>query len=177
MPLSTLKTSINALIDVFSVDNGILKDAGRPAGVIRTIQAYRDYELEVQWRWPSGGGNSGLLVHCSDPREIGPWPKSLEVQLGSGNAGDFWRIGVGVSVSDDQTTNGRRTINTTNNSERGLGSWNTMIVRCERDQITVHVNGQQVNAGWDLEANHGAICLQAEGTAVEFRRVQLRPLD
>ncbi|XAM00288.1 DUF1080 domain-containing protein [Phycisphaeraceae bacterium D3-23] len=166
-----------ALTDVFSVEDGVLKDAGRPAGVIRTVQDFRDYELEVQWRWPGGGGNSGLLVHCSSPREMGPWPKSLEVQLGSGNAGDFWRIGLGVTVSDDQTTQGRRTINTTNDSEHAIGEWNTMVVRCEGDTIRVWVNGDEVNAGTDIEAGHGAICLQAEGTPIEFRKVQLRPLE
>lgn len=166
-----------ALTDVFSVEDGVLKDAGRPAGVIRTIQAYRDYELEVQWRWPERGGNSGLLVHCGEPRAIGPWPRSLEVQLGSGNAGDFWRIGLGVTVSDEQTTEGRRTINTTDGSEHVLGEWNTMVVRCEGDTIRVWVNGDAVNAGTAIEADHGAICLQSEGTPIEFRLVQLRPLE
>jgi hypothetical protein len=166
-----------AMTDVFSVEGGILKDAGRPAGVLRTIQSYRDYELELQWRWPAGGGNSGLLVHCSDPRAMGPWPRCLEVQLGSGNAGDFWRIGLSLEVSDEQTTQGRRTINTTDGSEHALGEWNTMVVRCDGDRISVEVNGEAVNAGWDLEADHGAICLQSEGTAIEFRKIELRPLD
>ncbi|MFI4859621.1 MAG: DUF1080 domain-containing protein [Phycisphaerales bacterium JB063] len=166
-----------ALTDVFSVEAGVLKDAGRPAGVIRTVQEFRDYELEVQWRWPGGGGNSGLLVHCSSPREMGPWPKCLEVQLGSGNAGDFWRIGLGVTVSDEQTTQGRRTINTADDSEHALGEWNTMVVRCEGDTIRVWVNGDEVNAGWAIEVDHGAICLQSEGTPIEFRKVQLRPLE
>lgn len=166
-----------ALTDVFRVEDSVLKDAGRPAGVIRSIQQYRDYELEVQWRWPEGGGNSGLLVHCSSPREMGPWPKCLEVQLGSGNAGDFWRIGLGVTVSDEQTTNGRRTINTTDSSENMLGEWNTLVVRCEGDTIRVWVNGDEVNHGWDIEADQGAICLQSEGTPIEFRRVELRPLE
>lgn len=166
-----------AMTDVFSVEAGILKDAGRPAGVLRTIQSYRDYELELQWRWPDRGGNAGLLVHCSDPREMGPWPKCLEVQLGSGNAGDFWRIGMRLEVSDEQTTEGRRTINTTNGSENALGEWNTMILRCEGDRITVEVNGEQVNAGWALEADRGAICLQSEGTPIEFRKFELRPLQ
>jgi len=166
-----------AMTDVFSVEDGVLKDAGRPAGVIRTIRAYRDYEVEVQWRWPNQGGNSGLLLHCSEPRRMGPWPTSLEVQLGSGNAGDFWRIGLGVSVSDEQTTQGRRTLNTTDDSENDIGEWNTMVVRCEGDRLTVLVNGEKVNEGWDIEADHGAICLQAEGTPIEFRKVELRPLD
>jgi len=166
-----------ALTDVFSVEDGILKDAGRPAGVIRTIQDYRDYELEVQWRWPERGGNSGLLVHCGEPRRMGPWPTSLEVQLGSGNAGDFWRIGLGVTVSDEQTTNGRRTINTTDGSEHAIGEWNTMVVKCEADVIRVWVNDELVNMGWAIESDHGAICLQSEGTPIEFRKVQLRPLE
>jgi len=85
---------------VYRVEDGIIKNAGRPSGVMRTKQAYRDYEIEVQWRWPGKGGNSGLLIHSSRPRERNVWPKSIEVQLASQNAGDFWVIGEKVRVKD-----------------------------------------------------------------------------
>jgi len=162
---------------VYSVEDGILKNTGRPAGVIRTKQTYKDYEVEVQWRWPKKGGNSGLLIHSSTPRNRNVWPKSLEVQLASNNAGDFWVIGESIRVKNpEKRTRGRRTANYTDGSEKDLGQWNTMIVQARGDTVKVYVNGELVNEAWDCSASSGALCLQAEGTPIEYRKVQLRPL-
>lgn len=163
--------------DVYRVEDGIIKNSGRPSSVMRTKQTYRDYEIEVQWRWPGKGGNSGLLIHSSKPRERNVWPKSLEVQLQSKDAGDFWVIGESVRVKDaDKRTKGRRTINYTDGSEKELGEWNTMIVQVRGNTVKVYINGDLVNEAWDCSAESGAICLQAEGTPIEYRKVQLRPL-
>ena len=163
--------------DVYRVEEGIIKNSGRPSGVMRTKQAYRDYEIEVQWRWPGKGGNSGLLIHGSKPRERNVWPKSLEVQLQSKDAGDFWVIGESIRVKDaGKRTKGRRTVNYTDGSEKELGEWNTMIVQARGDTVKVFINGELVNEAWDCSANSGAICLQAEGTPIEYRKVQVRPL-
>lgn len=163
--------------DVYRVEDGIIKNAGQPKSVMRTKQTYKDYEIEVQWRWPGKGGNSGLLIHSSKPRERSVWPKSLEVQLASNNAGDFWVIGENVRVKDaEKRTKGRRTINYTDGSEKKLGEWNTLIVRVGGDTVKVYINGDLVNEAWDCSADSGAICLQAEGTPIEYRKVQLRPL-
>ncbi len=163
--------------DVFTVVDGVLKNTGKPRGVIRTEHDYTDYEIEVQWRWPGKGGNSGLLIHCSTPRNRSIWPKSLEVQLANNNAGDFWVIGETIMVKDpEKRTKGRRTPNTTDGSEHKLGQWNTMIVQARGDTVKVFVNGDLVNEAWDCSADSGAICLQAEGTPIEYRKVQIRPL-
>jgi len=163
--------------DVYTVEDGIIKNTGRPSSVMRTKEAYKDYEIEVQWRWPGKGGNSGLLIHSSKPRERNVWPKSLEVQLASQNAGDFCVIGERVRVKDaDKRTKGRRTINYTDDSEKKLGEWNTMIVQARGDTVKVYINGDLVNEAWDCSASSGAICLQAEGTPIEYRKVQIRPL-
>lgn len=163
--------------DIYKVEDGIIKNAGRPVAVMRTKQTYKDYEIEVQWRWPGKGGNSGLLIHCSKPRNRNIWPQSLEVQLASQNAGDFWVIGEKVRVKDgEKRTKGRRTINYTDGSEKKLGEWNTMIVQARGDTVKVYINGELVNEAWDCSASSGAICLQAEGTPIEYRKVQIRPL-
>jgi len=162
---------------IYKVEEGIIKNAGSPRAVMRTEQSYRDYEIEVQWRWPDKGGNSGLLIHCSKPRERNIWPKSLEVQLQSGDAGDFWIIGETIKVKDAESrTTDRRTINYTDSSEKPLGEWNTAIVQVRGNTLKVYINGELVNEAWDCSASSGAICLQAEGTPVEYRKVQIRPL-
>jgi len=40
----------------------------------------------------------------------------------------------------------------------------------------VEVNGTEVNAGTKATAQKGKIALQAEGTEVEFRKVELEPV-
>jgi hypothetical protein len=107
--------------DVWSVADGVLICKGKPAGYLRTKEDFRDYVLTLEWRFPEGsdGGNSGVLVHTSTPNEIGIWPKSLEVQLHKGNAGDFWVIGHTIEVPDaENRQKGRRFLNLTDDSEK-----------------------------------------------------------
>jgi hypothetical protein len=160
----------------WSVEDGIIVCKGRPAGVMRTEKEYADYEVVVEWRWPEGKkpGNNGLLIHCSKPRAMGPWPQSLEVQLMSGNAGDFWMIHEKIEGRGE--AQGRRWPNFTDDSEKPIGEWNTMKVRAEGDTVTVWVNGTKVNEGRNGSASKGAICLQSEGAEIHFRKVELTPL-
>jgi hypothetical protein len=163
---------------IWSVSDGLLVCKGKPPGVIRTVKDdYSNYELTIEWRWAPGGkpGNSGLLVHASKPREMFVWPKSLEVQLGSGNAGDFWMIGEKVTVAGS-TPQGRRWLKRQESTEQPPGEWNTMRVRCQGETITVWVNGTLMNEGAGLSVTRGAICLQSEGAEIHFRKVELTPV-
>lgn len=174
----------------FVVRDGLLVSRGRPLGHLITDDAYGDYRLEVEYRWPGGTGNCGVLVHASDPRALyGMFPRSLEVQLQHGSAGDFWCIGENISVPDmaerrsgaPETWGGgpdqsRHIRNLTDDSENAPGEWNTLVVECTGDEIDVWVNGDRVNHGFDCTVSEGAIALQAEGAEVEFRRIDLTPI-
>ena len=70
----------------------------------------------------------------------------------------------------------RRIRNLTDGSEKPVGEWNTMIVECLDDSIKVWVNGDLVNHGSDCTATKGQIALQAEGSEVEFRKIELTPI-
>lgn len=163
--------------DVWSVRDGILYCTGKPTGYMHTKNAdYRDYLLIVEWRWPekSRGGNNGVLVHASKPRTLGVWPKSVEVQLGSGDAGDFWIIGTKLNVPDEATRKIDRCYkNLTDDSEKPIGQWNRMEITCRGDNIVVKVNGQLVNEASNCSVTQGAISLQSEGAPIQFRKVQL----
>ncbi|MEW4567264.1 DUF1080 domain-containing protein [Tautonia sp. JC769] len=166
--------------DVWSVQDGVLHCKGQPVGYIKTEDEYRDYELSLQWRFPEGseGGNSGVLVHTSEPGAIGIWPKSIEVQLHRGDAGDFWVIGTDLDVeNEDERKMGRRHLNLTDDSENPIGQWNTMVIVCQGDTITVTVNGDRVNQATNCSATEGAISLQSEGAPIEFREIILTPLS
>jgi hypothetical protein len=73
-------------------------------GVLCTEKSYSNYELKYEWRWMDSKGNSGCLIHCSIPKTMKSWPTSLEVQLGSGNAGDFIFLGETADVDEKQIT-------------------------------------------------------------------------
>jgi hypothetical protein len=160
---------------VWSVKDGVLHCTGKPAGYIVTKRDdFHDYRLAVEWRWPGKGGNNGVLVHVSKPGELGVWPKSLEVQLGSGDAGDFWVIGTKIDVPElAKRKQDRRHLNLTDDSEKPLGEWNAMEIVCRGDEVIVHVNGELVNHATDCSERRGAIALQSEGTPIEFRTVEL----
>lgn len=166
--------------DVWSVKEGVLVCKGQPRGYLRTKQDFSDYVLTLEWRWPTSSDpkrrNSGALVHTSNPKELGIWPKSIEVQLGSTNAGDFWVIGTEIQVPNvDERRKGRRHLNLTDDSEKPIGEWNQMEITCRGDEILVKVNGDVVNHATDCSVTKGAVCLQSEGTEVHFRNVKLTP--
>ena len=51
-----------------------------------------------------------------------------------------------------------------------------MVVECLGDKIKVWVNGDLVNYGYNATATSGQIAVQAEGSEVEFRKLQLTPI-
>lgn len=170
----------------FYIRNGYLVSLGTPGGHLITDKSYRNYRIQVEYRFAGKPGNCGVLVHASTPRALYKmFPKSIEAQMMHENAGDFWVIREDIVVPNMEerrgpkekwgTTEGalRRIPNLTDGSENPVGEWNTMIVECYERSIKVWVNGDLVNYGFDCTADHGQIALQAEGSEVEFRKVEL----
>ena len=84
-----------------SCATGLLVSMGNPKGHLVTTQAFRDYRLVVEYRFPGKAGNCGVLVHASTPRALYKmFPQSIEVQMHSGDAGDFWCIQEDIKVPD-----------------------------------------------------------------------------
>lgn len=175
----------------FVARDGMLVSNGEPLGHLITDESFSDYRLVVEWRFPAQPGNCGVLVHASVPRRLyGMFPQSIECQLNSGHAGDFWCIGENVSVPDMATRRSgepktwtgnadgnRRILNLTDGSEKQVGEWNEMVIECRGRRIDIWVNGDHVNDGFDCTAKQGRIALQAEGVPCEFRKLELTPLD
>jgi hypothetical protein len=173
----------------FIVRGGMLVSLGEPQGHLITDEVYRDYRLEVEYRFPGKAGNAGVLVHASTPRALyGMFPRSIEVQMESGNAGDFWCIREDIRVPDMERRRGpraqwgtsegkgRRIINLTDNSEKPVGQWNRMVIEAVGRSIRVWVNGDLVNDGTDATADRGRIAVQSEGSEVEIRTLALTPI-
>ncbi len=175
----------------FVVREGLLVSLGTPRGHLLTEHSFRNYRLEVEYRFPGEPGNGGLLVHASTPRVLyDMFPQSIEVQMHSGDAGDFWCIHEDIRVPDMERRRpreegqrwggkqgeARRILNLTDDAERPLGEWNTMVVEARGSSLEVWVNGTLVNHGSEATASEGRIALQAEGTELEFRKVEIGPL-
>jgi len=173
----------------FIVRDGLLVSLGTPNGHLISDAVYQNYRLETQYRFADKPGNCGILVHASTPRSLyGMFPKSIEVQMLHENAGDFWCIVEDISVPDMEQRRGpkdkwgvtegkaRRILNLTDGSEKPAGEWNTMIIECLNNAIMVWVNGDLVNHGSDCTASKGQIAVQAEGSEVEFQKLQLTPI-
>lgn len=181
----------NALAAIpFTVRDGKLVSLASSEGHLITDSTFKDYRLTVEYRYPSKPGNCGVLVHASKPRALyGMFPQSLEVQLEHGNAGDFWCIAEDIEVPNMEQRRGprsewgtvdgkqRRIVNLTDGSEKPIGEWNTMVIECIGNSIRVWVNGLMVNHGTNCTASKGNIALQAEGTEVEFRKLELQAVD
>ena len=170
----------------FIVRNGMLVSLGSPGGHLITDRSYENFRLEIEYRFAGKPGNCGVLVHASKPRMLyGMFPQSLEVQMQSGDAGDFWCIGEDVTVPDMEARRGpksswgvtegkaRRVKNLTDGTEKPLGEWNTMKIECLGNSVKVWVNDVIVNEGTGCTASKGQIAVQAEGSEVEFRKILL----
>lgn len=170
----------------FIIRDGKLVSMGEPRGHLITDASYADYRLDVEYRFAGKPGNCGVLVHTSTPRALYKmFPKSIEVQMQHQDAGDFWCIEEDITVPNMEERRGpkaewgvngkklRRIKNLTDGSEKPLGEWNTMRIECLKDKVRVWVNGILVNDGYNCTATKGQIALQAEGSEVEFRKLEL----
>ena len=164
------------MADVWKVDGGKLHCSGVPNGYLRTTADYKDFALSLEWRWAEKPGNSGVLLRVVGPDKI--WPKTVEAQLQSGNAGDFWlmdgaTLDTDPARTDPQAANHRGKIKA---AEKPVGEWNLYEITVDASWVLLKVNGEVVNEGTGAEEVAGKIALQSEGAPIEFRNIRLTPI-
>ena len=157
--------------------------SGRPNGYIRTEKAYSNYHLHVEWRWPENpvrgrSFNSGVFVNMADPNQAKP--KFIECQLMAGQAGQFVLTnGAGMTVNGQVIQNPNRQYVMVSkkqaSSEKPSGQWNSYDIYCKEDTIKCFVNDVLQNEGTSVTPGSGHICLQSEGSPIEFRNIYIEP--
>jgi hypothetical protein len=165
--------------EAWHVEDGVLRATAVGKGYIRTDMPYADYQMHVEWRWPHGPGNSGVVLHIVNADQV--WPKGFEAQLKADRAGDIvmfadargreevlGRNPGGVSTGRIERPGPSR--------EKPAGEWNSYDITVRGGTITLAVNGEEVNRVTDAAPNAGMIGLQTEGTPIEFRNWTLTPL-
>lgn len=167
--------------DVWTLCDGVLICRGTPKGYLYTNKDYTNFVLRLQWRWPAGKepGNGGVLIRTTEPHKV--WPRSLEAQINTGNAGDFWGLD-GYSLAGpaertktiDSSPFGRLiNLAKTADVEKSPGEWNQYEIVAQEGTVRLIINGQVVNEATGCDVVPGRICLTAEGDEIHFRNVQL----
>jgi hypothetical protein len=161
----------------FLVKDGVLIVTGKPAGYFYTDKSYKDYVLRFDWRYarPEGlkddvsfKGNSGLLVHIQPPHMT--WPKSVEVQGANASHGNTF----GIGPKDNRATfKGSYDKAAQKKALKPVGEWNTTEVTTQGGNITVKLNGTQVDSG-SGQLTEGPIGFQSEGSEIHFRNIRIK---
>jgi hypothetical protein len=166
--------------DVWQLKDGALICKGTPLGYLYTKEAYDNFVLKLEWRWPDKTpGKGGVLIRMTGEHKI--WPKSLEAQINVNDAGDFWGLdGYGFSGDADRRKTlphdiyGELThLKKTEALEKDPGQWNTYEIHAQGDTVTLIINGKQVNQATQCPTNAGKICLTSEGNEIHFRNISL----
>ena len=157
---------------VYSVKDGCIQVAGQPFGFLYTEKTFRNYELDLEWRWTDGPANSGIFLIVQEVKN--PFPKAIECQLKAGNAGDFVLLG-GSELLEYDGPKGmfpvKKKIAETN--EMPDGEWNKTHVVVNEGKIQVYMNGVLMNEGTS-PVKEGRIALQSEGGKLAFRNVVIK---
>jgi 3-keto-disaccharide hydrolase len=59
---------------------------------------------------------------------------------------------------------------------KGVGEWNHYYIRAINGEIRLWVNGEEVSGGTGCDPRMGYLCLESEGSPVEFRGLRIREL-
>ena len=160
--------------EVYSVDDGVITIKGEPLGYMYTKEKFRNYTLELEYRWAEDASNSGIFVLIEDPTN--PFPKGVECQLKAGLAGDFVLLG-GSDLNEYTLPEGvteRLAFpvidKLESSSEKPTGEWNKAKIVVVDGSITVYINDVLQNRATS-NAMEGHIGLQSEGEAIQFKNI------
>jgi hypothetical protein len=162
----------------------MIRCTGSPTGLLRTRDMHENFVLEFEFRFRAATGNAGLFVWSDALTAKGqPFSRSVEVQVMNGlegpsytSDGDIFAIhGATMTPVNPRPSNPSRSFPT---ARRMLpaGEWNHYRVVCDRGDITLAVNGQIVTTATNASPRKGYICLESEGTPIDFRNLILKPL-
>ena len=160
--------------EVYTVNDGVITIAGEPLGYMYTKEKYRNYTLEMEYRWAENASNSGIFVLIKDPTN--PFPNGIECQLKAGQAGDFVLLGGSdlneYSLPEGMTERPAFPVidKLESSSEKPTGEWNKAKIVVVDGSITVYINDVLQNRATS-NAMEGHIGLQSEGEAIQFKNI------
>lgn len=191
-------TRVNSNDDTWSFNDDVICCTGQPVSVMRSKKQFTNFELVCQWRHLRDAGNSGIFLWTipeSLERLKGPGlPHGIEVQvldLGYKTAyekggkrkadwftchGDVFPVGAAkMKPFPPVAPNGTRSFPSKELS-KGVNRWNHYYVRAINGEVRLWVNGEEVSGGTNCTPCTGYLCLESEGSPLEFRGLKIREL-
>ena len=192
-------TKVNSAEDTWSWKNGVLHCTGKPVSVMRTTKEFGNFELVVEWMHEKAAGNSGVFVWTT-PASIEKLtaagkpglPDGTEVQIldhgftdmmkakGAktdwfGTNGDVFPVRVKMTPFPPLSPDGSRSF-PRKHLAKGHGEWNHYYIRAINGEVRLWVNGEEVSGGTAIEPRQGFLCLESEGSPIQFRKLRVREL-
>lgn len=175
---------LNVANDTFQPRKDLIYCTGKPTGVMRTETMYENFVIELEYRHLKAKGNAGLFV-WSDGVIAKPTPftRSIEVQILDGrntenytSHGDVFAIHGAKMTPDRLHPAGWPRCLPSERRAKPAGEWNHYRVTCNDGVIKLAVNGKVVSGGKACTPRKGYICLESEGSPVEFRNLRIKEL-
>ena len=176
--------NVNCGPKTWTVKDGMIHCTGKPIGELRTTKMYENFILEVEWRHLKSRGNAGIFVWADAyPAKGQPFHRGVEVQVlenaygntrGYTTHGDIFPIH-GAKMTPINGRGGSRAFPTENRSKPSP-QWNHYRIVCNDGEISLAVNGKVVTGGKAAKPRKGYICLESEGSPVQFRNIKIKEL-
>jgi hypothetical protein len=170
--------NVNCAPETFTVRDRVIVCSGIPKGVMRTVEQYENYILELEWCHLKEGGNAGLFVHSDALTAPGkPFTRSIEIQIMDGNHGDVFAI-QGATLTPENADLEKGWMRSYPTAERNhpAGAWNHYRVESRDGMLSLAVNGQVVTRAFHTLPRKGYICLESEGSEIHFRNIRIKEL-
>ena len=160
--------------------------------------------LDEQRTKAKAAPDTGILFHSTgaDGAFYGTWMTSLEYNVVEGGTGDFWTVApkdrpdltltckvnpkrahswdpylFDARSKETVTLSGnKRVIRAGRPKELKYPEWNVCELICDGETAECRLNGVVVNRAERVTPSAGRIQLQSEGSGVEFRKVEIRPI-
>ena len=191
--------NVNGEEDTWSWVDGTLHCTGKPVSVLRTTKEFKNFELVVEWMHERVAGNSGVFVWTTPgsiqklaDAGVPGLPSGIECQVLDhgytdrvkasggktdwfGTNGDVFPVGVKMTPFPPLSPNGVRSF-PSKHLAKGHGEWNQYYIRAINGEVRLWVNGEEVSGGNEIEPAEGFICLESEGSPIQFRKLRIREL-
>ena len=143
------------LPDNWKVEDGLIKLSGGGKPHLGSAKAYGDFEMKFEWRSVKDKYNSGFFIRSG--AKVG----ANQLNLAKGSEGAF--------------INGKLTgAMPVPKLQKPAGEWNEWRVLVVGEKVTFWCNGELAWEGTGIQPKEGYIGLQAEGAALEFRKLRIR---
>lgn len=191
--------NVNCDPETWKWKDAIIYCTGKPVGVTKSKKTYTNFEMTLQWRHMKHAGNSGVFIWATEDglKDLKPnqLPKAgIEVQiLDHGYAenyektnkkkpdwfttnGDVFPVGKSKMVPFEPKAPKSNRSFPSKNLSKGMEQWNHYYIRAINGEIRLWVNGEEVSGGTQCDPKTGFLCLESEGSPVEFKTLRIREL-